>query len=64
VPKDDNPKYAENFWGWLPRAVYAKGWEAKIEAEICGRIKRKLKEIGINVVQIMMRGGQTKLPKN
>jgi hypothetical protein len=38
----------------LARAVYAKGWEAKNEAQLCGRIKRKMKEI--NVVQTMMRG--------
>jgi hypothetical protein len=28
----------------------------KNEAELCGRIKRKMKEIDVNVVQTMMRG--------
>jgi hypothetical protein len=50
VPKDDNPKCTENYWVLLPRAVYAKGWEANIEAELCSRIKRKLKAIDISVV--------------
>jgi hypothetical protein len=47
----------------LARADYAKRWEAKNSAELCGRIKRKLKKIDVSVVQTMMRGVQTKLRK-
>jgi hypothetical protein len=36
---------------------------SKNEAELCGRIKRRLKEIYVSVVQTMMRSVQTKLRK-
>jgi hypothetical protein len=45
VPKADNPTNVpptlpiEHFWALLARAVYAKGWEAKNETELCSRIK-------------------------
>jgi hypothetical protein len=35
----------------VSRAVYAKKFEAKNAAELCGRIKRKLKEINVSVVE-------------
>jgi hypothetical protein len=53
----------EHFWALLALAVYAKGWEEKNEAELYGRIKRKLKIIDASVVQTMMRGVRTKLRK-
>jgi hypothetical protein len=61
VPKADSPlnvsqaRPIENFWALLARAIYAKGWEAKNEAELCGRIKMKLKVIDVSVVKTMMR---------
>jgi hypothetical protein len=67
VHKADSPpnvpqaRPVENFWALLARAVYAKGWKAKNKAELSGRIKRKLKEIDVEVVQTMMRGVRTKL---
>jgi hypothetical protein len=51
----------QNFWALVARAVYAKEWEAKNEAELCGRIKRKLKEIDITFGQTMMRDVRTQL---
>jgi hypothetical protein len=35
----------------------------KNEAELCGRIQRKLKNIDVSVVQTMMRGVRTKIHK-
>jgi hypothetical protein len=43
----------ENVWALLARAVYAKRWEEKNKAELCGTIKRKLKEIEVSVVKTM-----------
>lgn len=60
VPKDDNPpnvphaRPIENFWAVLSRLVYDQGWEAKTEQQLIGRIKRKLKEVDIDVAQAMM----------
>jgi hypothetical protein len=42
--------YLELFWALLARVVYAKGLAAKNEVELCGKIKRKLKEIDVSVV--------------
>jgi hypothetical protein len=48
VPEADSPpnvpqaRHIENFWALLARVVYAKGWEAKNEPELCGRIKMRL----------------------
>jgi hypothetical protein len=70
VPKADNPpnvpkaRPIEHFWALLARAVYAKRWIAKNEAELCGRIKGRLKEIDINAVQTMMRGIRRKKADN
>lgn len=60
VPKEDNPpnvpqaRPIENFWGVLTRLVYDGGWEAKSEQQLIGRIKRKLKEVELSVVQTMI----------
>jgi O-phosphoseryl-tRNA(Cys) synthetase len=69
VPKAKNPQNGlqarpiENFWALLASAVYAKGLEAKNETELFSRIKRKLKEIDVSVIQTMMRGVRTQLRK-
>ena len=60
VPKKTNPpnipqaRPIEHFWSVLKRKVYEKGWEAKNEQQLIGRIKRKLKEIDISVTQSMI----------
>lgn len=60
VPKKDNPpnipqaRPIEDFWSVLKRKVYERGWEAQNEQQLVGRIKRKLKEIDISVVQSMI----------
>jgi hypothetical protein len=46
----------DNVGCWQVWQFYAKGWEAKNESKICGRIKRKLKEIDVTVVKTRMRG--------
>jgi hypothetical protein len=53
----------ESFGVLLARAVNVKGWKAKNEAELCGRIKTEVKEIDVSVVQTKMRGVPTKLRK-
>jgi hypothetical protein len=50
-----HPRPIENFWA-LARAVCAKGYEANNEAELFGRVKRKLKEIDVTVIQTIMSG--------
>jgi hypothetical protein len=56
VAKADKPsnlpqaRLIENVWALLARAVYAKEWEEKNKAELCGTIERKLKEIDVSVV--------------
>jgi hypothetical protein len=59
MPKADNPSnvsqaHTLNFLGFA-RTVYAKGWDANNEVKLCGKIKRKLKEIDVSVLQTMMR---------
>jgi transposase len=65
VPKKDNPpnipqaRPIEDFWSALKRIVYEKGWEAQTEQQLIRRIKQKLKEVDICVVQSMI----SKVPK-
>ncbi|XP_031621601.1 uncharacterized protein LOC116339710 [Contarinia nasturtii] len=60
VPKKDSPpnipqaRPIEDFWSNLKRKVYEKGWEAKNEQQLVGRIKRKLNEIDKSVCQRMI----------
>lgn len=60
VPKLDNPpnvpqaRPIENFWAVLSRMVYENGWEAKSEKQLRSRIKKKLREVDINVIQRMI----------
>lgn len=57
VPKEDNPpnvpqaRPIEKFWGVLSRLVYDGGWEAKTERQLVDRIKKKLKEVDLSVIQ-------------
>ena len=67
VPKESNPpnipkaRPIEDFWSILANSVYDKGWEAKTEAQLVRRIKKKIKEIDLGVVQTMMKGIRSKL---
>lgn len=69
VPKEYNPpnvpkaRPIEDFWSILADRVYDKGWEAKTEAQLVRRIKKKIKEIDLTVVQNMMKGVRQKLRK-
>lgn len=69
VPKADNPpnvpqaRPIENFWANLKRAIYDKGWEATSDAQLVSRIKRKLKEMDISLIQALMRNVRSKLRK-
>lgn len=69
VPKKDNPpnvpqaRPIENFWSILKRKVYEMGWEAQNEQQLIDRIKRKLKDIDLSVVQDLIRGVRTILRK-
>lgn len=69
VPKDDNAQNVpqarpiEDFWSVLKRMVYDKGWEAKTEQQLIGRIKRKLKEVDQSVCQSLIRNIRYKLRK-
>lgn len=62
VPKNDNPpnvpqaRPIERFWAILSRGVYENGWEAQNHQQLIRRIKRKLKEIDVSVVQNMILG--------
>ena len=59
VPEQKNPQNCpqarpiETFWSILEQRVYGGGWEAKNFDELQERIKKKLKEIDINVVKTM-----------
>lgn len=61
VPKKDNPpnipkaRPIEDFWAILKRMVYDKGWEAKNEQQLIGRITRKIREMDKSVCQNMIK---------
>ncbi|XP_017462431.1 PREDICTED: uncharacterized protein LOC108355809, partial [Rhagoletis zephyria] len=61
VPKKDHPpnipkaRPIEDFWAILKRMVYDKGWEAKNEHQLIGRITRKIREMDKSVCQNMMK---------
>lgn len=69
VPKEANPpnvpqaRPIENFWGILADKVYDGGWEAKSGPQLSRRIKQKIKEIDLSIVQAMMTKVRTKLRK-
>jgi hypothetical protein len=47
---------------WLVQFIPKDGKQnAKTETELCDRIKKKLKEIDVSIVQTMMRGVRIKL---
>ena len=69
VPKLCNPpnipqvKPIEDFWSILSNKLYGGGWAATNKNQLENRIKRKLKEIDLNLVQSMMSGARKKLRK-
>ena len=60
IPKQTNPpkvpkaRPIEDFWSMLGDKVYEGGWEATNEIQLQRRIRQKIKEIDIDVVQHMM----------
>ena len=69
VSKEINPpnvpqaRPIENFWGCLVQKVYEDGWEAKSEDQLSRRIKSKLQEFDVNLLQGLMKGVKGKLRK-
>lgn len=69
VPKVANPpnvpkaRPIEDFWSILADKVYEGGWEAETEKQLINRIKKKLNEVDLNLVQTMMQSITTKLRK-
>jgi transposase len=59
VPEEKNPQNCpqarpiETFWSILEQMVYSGGWEAQNIDQLKRRIKNKLKEVDIKVVQAM-----------
>lgn len=57
VQKEMNPpnvpqaRPIENFWGDLTQKVYEDGWQAQTERQLKARIKKKLKEYDLTVLQ-------------
>ncbi|XP_031621019.1 uncharacterized protein LOC116339337 [Contarinia nasturtii] len=60
VPEEDNPpdipqaRPIEDFWSAFKHKVYEKGWEARNEQQLMGRIERKLKEMDVSVCRDMV----------
>ncbi|CAF3461979.1 unnamed protein product [Rotaria sp. Silwood1] len=60
IPKINNPpnipqgRPIEDFWSVLAQLVYEKNWEAHTVKQLERRIKKKLKEVDISVLQRMM----------
>jgi transposase len=69
VPKSSNPpnvpkaRPIEDFWSILSNKVYEGGWEAKNQQQLTNRIKSKLKQIDLNIVQAMICDIRKKLRK-
>jgi transposase len=69
IPKQVNPpkvpkaRPIEDFWSILANKVYEGGWEATTELQLKQRIRKKIKEIDMNVVNNMMNTIRTKLRK-
>ncbi len=69
VPRQANPpnvpkaRPIEAFWKLLSDKVYEGGWEAKTELQLKRRIRTKLKQIDMKIVQKMMTTIRTKLRK-
>lgn len=69
IPKSDYPpnvlqaRPIEKLWAILSRLVYNKGWEAQNHRQLIGRIKRKLNEIDVQVVQSMIHSVKSKSRK-
>ena len=70
VPKAINPpnipqgRPIEDFWGVLAQLVYEKNWEATTVKQLERRIRKKLKEIHITLLQSMMEKVKNNLRKN
>ena len=60
VPKGDNPpnvpqaRPIEHFWALLSQKVYDSGWQATTYAALRRRIKTKLREFNLDIVQQTM----------
>ena len=69
VPKTINPpnipqgRPIEDFWGVLAQLVYEKNWEATTVKQLERRIRKKLKEIDITLLQSMMEKVKSNLRK-
>ena len=69
VPKAINPpnipqgRPIEDFWGVLAHLVYEKNWEATTVKQLERRIRKKLKEIDITLLQSMMEKVKNNLRK-
>ena len=67
VARADNPPAApqirpiERFWSQLKQAVYKDGWEAPTAGILKRRVRAKLKQLDLTVVQNLMRGLKTKV---
>ncbi|XP_065656798.1 uncharacterized protein LOC136082208 [Hydra vulgaris] len=67
VDKESNPpnvsqaRPIENFWGHLAQKVYEGDWQASTEQVLIDRIKLKLQEIDLNLLQSHMKGVRAKL---
>ena len=64
VDKESNVPQAqpiENFWGHLAQRVYEGGWQTSTEQLLIDCIKLKLKENGLNYLQLLIKGIKAKL---
>lgn len=69
VPKEVNPpnvpkaRPIEDFWSILSRLVYSDGWEATSCKQLKTRIRKRVKDVDLEVVQNMLKKVPTKLRK-
>ena len=64
IPKQANlPKARpiEDLWSTLADKIYERGWQAKSVLQLERRIYQKIKQIGINILEHMMKTIRTKL---